>query len=159
MRGGDSLGAVIIGRVVYGFQYGLGVRGLWVSMFDVFWFLFGVVLGGGFWPQVSIVCVCVRAWFGAFGISTGEKNILTYAKEWREGKPIWRVSFFIRYWVISTYIRSGYPFVLWGSCFWCVCVRACNPPSVVSVVQSGWCRIVEFVCVGSLWSVTRFCTM
>ena len=72
------MGAVIIGCVVYGFQYGLGVRGLWVSMFDVFWVLFGVVvLGGGFWPQVSIlcVCVCVHAWLGAFGISTGEKNI------------------------------------------------------------------------------------
>ena len=41
---------------------GLGVRGLWVSMFDVFWVLFGVVvLGGGSWPQVSIVCVCVCA--------------------------------------------------------------------------------------------------
>ena len=41
--------AVVISCVVYGFQYGLGVRGLWVSMFDVFWFLFGVVfLGGGY---------------------------------------------------------------------------------------------------------------
>ena len=50
---------MIIGCVVYGFQYGLGVRGLWVSMFDVFWVPFGVVLGGGFWPQVSILCVCV----------------------------------------------------------------------------------------------------
>ena len=30
-------------------------------MFDVFWVLFGVVLGGGFWPQVSTVCVCVCA--------------------------------------------------------------------------------------------------
>ena len=88
------MGAVIIGCVVYGFQHGLGVRGLWVSMFDVFWVLFGVVvLGGGFWPQVSILCVCVRAWLGAFGISTGEKNILTNVKECREGKPIWRVSF------------------------------------------------------------------
>jgi len=29
-------------------------------MFDVFWVLFGVVvLGGGFWPQVSILCVCM----------------------------------------------------------------------------------------------------
>jgi len=56
-RGGGSLG---VGCVVCGFQYGLGMRGLWVSMFDVFWVLFGVVvLGGGFWPQVSIVCVCV----------------------------------------------------------------------------------------------------
>jgi len=41
---------------------GLGVRGLWVSVFDVLWVVFGVVvLGGGFWPQVSIVCVCVCA--------------------------------------------------------------------------------------------------
>jgi len=65
--GGGSLGAVIIGCVVYGFQYGLGVRGLWVSIFDVFWVLFGVVvLGGVFWPQVSIVCLC--AWLGVFGI-------------------------------------------------------------------------------------------
>ena len=48
---------MIIGCVVYGFQYGL-----WVSMFDVFWVLFGVVvLGGGFWPRVSILCVCVCA--------------------------------------------------------------------------------------------------
>ena len=54
------MGAVIIVCVVYDFQYALEVRGLWVSMFDVFWVLFGVVvLGGGFWPQVSIVCVCV----------------------------------------------------------------------------------------------------
>jgi len=60
--GGRNLGAVIIGCVVYGFQYGLGVHDLWVSMFDIFWVLFEVVvLGGGFWPQVSIVCVCVRA--------------------------------------------------------------------------------------------------
>ena len=53
--------------------------GLWVSVFGVFWVLFGVVvLSGGFGPQVSIVCVCVcvcvcvracacvRAWLGAF---------------------------------------------------------------------------------------------
>ena len=39
--GGGSLGAVIMGVVVYG----LGVRGLWVSVFDVFWVVFGVVLG------------------------------------------------------------------------------------------------------------------
>ena len=33
---------------------------MWVSVFDVFWILFGVVvLSGVFWPQVSIVCVCV----------------------------------------------------------------------------------------------------
>jgi hypothetical protein len=34
--GGSSLGAVIIGCVVYGIQLGWGVRGLWVSMFNVF---------------------------------------------------------------------------------------------------------------------------
>ena len=22
------------------------------------------------------------------------------------------------------YIGSGYPFVLWGSCFWCVCMQS-----------------------------------
>jgi len=54
---------------------GSALRGLWVSMFEVFWVLFGVVvLGGGFWPQVSIVCVCVRAWLGAFGINTEKKH-------------------------------------------------------------------------------------
>jgi len=30
------------------------------------------------------------------------------------------------------YTGSGFPFLLWGSCFWCVC--ACSPPSVVSVL-------------------------
>ena len=60
--GGDSLGAVIIGCVVCGFQNGLGVRGLWVSMFDVFWVLFGFSVGvfGLRFP----LCVCV--WLGAF---------------------------------------------------------------------------------------------
>ena len=83
------------------YSIGLGVRGLWVSMFDIFWVLFGVVvLGGVFWPQVSIVCVCVgvcvraRAWLGAFGVSTGEKNVLTNVKVCRVGKLIWRVSLF-----------------------------------------------------------------
>jgi len=93
------LGAVIIGRLVYVFQYGLEVRCLWVSMFDVFWVLFGVVvLGGGFWPQFSIVCmrVCARARDLAHLIFLQErKNILTNVKECMEGKPIWRVSLFI----------------------------------------------------------------
>jgi len=40
---------VIIGCVVYGFQYGLCVRGLWVSMFDVFWFLFLIMPADGRW--------------------------------------------------------------------------------------------------------------
>ena len=53
------------------YSIGLGVRGLWVSTFDVFWVLLGVVVLGGvfFGPQVSsaracacaCVCVCV-AW-------------------------------------------------------------------------------------------------
>ena len=36
--------------------------------------------------------------------------------------------FILRHSVISTYIGSGYPIVLLGSCFWCVraCVR--SPP-------------------------------
>ena len=52
---------MIIGCVVYGFQYGLGVRGLCVSMFDVFWILFELLFSVGvFWPQVSIVFVCAR---------------------------------------------------------------------------------------------------
>jgi len=66
----------------------VGGAWLWVSMFDVFWVLFEVVvLGGVFWPQVSIVracvrarvcvnmCVCVCAGLGIFGASTGEKKI------------------------------------------------------------------------------------
>jgi len=73
----------------------VGVRGLGVSVFKVFWILFGVVvLGGGFWPQVSIVCVCVCVWLGAFGVSTGEKNILTNVKESGEGELMWCVSLF-----------------------------------------------------------------
>jgi len=55
----------------------VGVRGLWVVCLTSSGFssrlLFSV---GVFWPQVSIVCVCVcvRAWLGAFGVSTGEKK-------------------------------------------------------------------------------------
>jgi len=56
----------------------LGVRGLWVSMFDVFWVLFGVVVyGGGFLASgfhCVCVCLCVCAWLGPFGVSTGEKK-------------------------------------------------------------------------------------
>jgi len=73
-------------------------------MFDVFWVLFGVVvLGGGFWPQVSIVCVCVcvcvraRARGLAHLVFLQErKDILINVKECTEGKPIWRLSLFIR---------------------------------------------------------------
>ena len=45
------------------YSIGLGVRGLWVSVFDVFWVLFGVVvLGGGFLALgFHCVCVCARA--------------------------------------------------------------------------------------------------
>jgi len=73
--------------------------------------------------------------------------------------------FVLRQWVIRTYIGSGYPFVLWGSCFWCVfvcvcvCVRAvllllCPLYNPVGVV------LLSLLCVGSLyslWSFTRFC--
>ena len=46
---------------------------MWVSMFDVFWVLFGlVVVGGRFWPQVSILCVFV--WLGVFVICTVAKK-------------------------------------------------------------------------------------
>jgi len=65
---------VIIGCVIYGIQLGLGVRGLWVSIFDVFWVLFGVVvLSGGFFslrfPMCVCVCVCVRARARARGLA------------------------------------------------------------------------------------------
>jgi len=45
--GGGSLGAGVIGWVVFGFKYGLGVRGLWVSMLDVFWVIFGLLFSVG----------------------------------------------------------------------------------------------------------------
>jgi len=67
------------------FSIGLGVRGLWVSMFDVFWVLFGAVLGGGFWPQVSVVCVCVcarvawRIWY-IYGRETFFTNVKDVGK-------------------------------------------------------------------------------
>ena len=42
--------------------------------------------------------------------------------------------FVLRYWVISTYIGSVYPFVLWGSCFGvCVCVCVCVQSSFYCV--------------------------
>ena len=46
------------------YSIGLGVRGLWVSVFGVFWVLFGVVVhGGGLFglrfPFCVCVCVCV----------------------------------------------------------------------------------------------------
>ena len=60
------------------------------------------------------VCVCVRAraraWLGAFGVSTGEKNILTNVKECREGKIIWRVhcTIFCNIFVIVNNINLSY---------------------------------------------------
>ena len=48
---------------------------MWVSMFDVFWVLFGVVvLGGGFFGLRFPLRVCVCAWLGAFGASTEKKK-------------------------------------------------------------------------------------
>ena len=73
-----------MGCVVYGIQLGWGAW-LWVSVFGVFWVLFWVVV------SLCVCGACVRAWLGAFGVSTGE-NILTNVKECREGKLIWRVS-------------------------------------------------------------------
>jgi len=72
--GGGGVGAVMIGCVVYGFQYGLGVRGLWVSMFDIFWVLFGLLFSVGVFGLRFPLCVYVCAWLGAFGISTGERK-------------------------------------------------------------------------------------
>ena len=78
---------MIIGRVVYGFQYGLGVRGSWVSMFDVFWVLFGLLFSVGvfglMFPLCVCVCVCVCVRARARGLvhlvflQERKKNILT----------------------------------------------------------------------------------
>ena len=95
---------------------GLWVRGLWISMFDVFRVLFGVVvLSGLFWgAQVSIVCVCVCM-----------------------ARRIWCIL------EVAILLFSG--ILVSGVCVCvcvcacvcvcvCVCVRARSPPSVVSVV-------------------------
>jgi len=50
--GGGSLGAVIMGCVVYSIQLGWGAW-LWVSVFYVFWVLFGVVVLS--WEFVSVL--------------------------------------------------------------------------------------------------------
>jgi len=101
-----------------------GVCGLWVSVFDVFCVLFGVVvLGGCFWPQVSMKCVFVCV----LGL------------------------------VHLVFIGSGYPFVFWGSGFRCVFLQ-----SSFCCVRWCWCLIVEFLCVGSfysLWLFTTFCSV
>jgi len=60
--GGGCLGAVIISCVVYGKNW-VGVRSYWVSMFDVFWVLSGLLSSVGFFgfrfPMCVCVCVCV----------------------------------------------------------------------------------------------------
>ena len=72
---GGSLGAVIIGYVFYGFQYGLGsvVCGLVCSTPSGFssGLLFSVGVFGFRFP--FCVCAHARALFGAFDSSTGEK--------------------------------------------------------------------------------------
>ena len=42
------MGGRDIGLCCLRYSIGSGLRGLWVGMFDVFWVLFGDVLGGGF---------------------------------------------------------------------------------------------------------------
>jgi len=78
---------VIICCVVYGFRYGLGVRGLLVCSTSS-GFCSGCCSRWGFFGLRFPLCVCVfvcvcvcvcaraRAWLGAFGISTGEKEYL-----------------------------------------------------------------------------------
>jgi len=79
--GGGSLEAVIIGCVAYGIQFGLGCVVCGVSMFDVFWVLFGVVLGGGFVASgFHCVCVCVRARGMAHLVYLKEKKNLANVK-------------------------------------------------------------------------------
>jgi len=40
------------------------------------------------------VCVCVYAWLGAFGVSTGEKKHFNECERMQGGKLIWCVSLF-----------------------------------------------------------------
>ena len=86
--------AVIIGCVVYCIQLGWGcvVSVLVCSTPSGFssGLLFSVGAFGLRFPLCVCVCVCVCvcAWLGAFGVSTGEKNILTNVKECREGQLI-----------------------------------------------------------------------
>ena len=83
------------------YSIGLGVCGLWVSMIDVFWFLFRVVvLSGGFLASgfhcmfvCVCVCVCVCACMRARGLAhlvylQERKNILINVKECREGSRL-----------------------------------------------------------------------
>jgi hypothetical protein len=55
--------------------------------------------------------------------------------------------FVLWYWVISTYIGSGYPIVLWGSCSRCVYV--CTQFSLCCV--SCVIRLVSY-CWGFVWA-------
>jgi len=59
---------------------------LWVSMFDVFWVLFGViVLSGGFFGLRFPLCVCVCTHgLAHLAYLQERKNILTNVKECRE---------------------------------------------------------------------------
>jgi len=59
--GGGCLGAMIIGCVVYGIQLGWGcvVSGLVCLTSSGFSSVLFFSVGFFFWPQVSIVCVCV----------------------------------------------------------------------------------------------------
>jgi len=96
---------VIIGCVVCGIQLGWGcvVSGLvcLTSSGSSSGLLFsvGVYLVSGIhcvWVWVCGVCVSVSVW-----CVCARARSLPYL----------------------VYIGSGYPFVLWGSCFWCVCVQ------------------------------------
>ena len=55
-----------------------------------------IVLGGGFLPPVSVMCVCVRSRLGAFGFLWERgKKCVTNVKDVEVGKPIWHVPMFI----------------------------------------------------------------
>ena len=95
--GGGSLGALIIGCVVYGIQLGWGcmVCGLVCLMSSGFssGLLFSVVFFCLRYPLC--VCACARARapsLAHFVYLQESKNILTNEKECREGKLIWRVT-------------------------------------------------------------------
>jgi len=75
MGGGGILGAVIIGCVAYGIQLGWGCVVCVLVCLTSSGFSSGLLFSVGvFWPQVSIVCVCVCVLLGAFGVSTEEKK-------------------------------------------------------------------------------------
>ena len=87
-----------MGCVVCGIQLGWGCEVCGLVCSTSFGFSSGLLFSvGGFLASdfhCVCVCVCMCAWLGTFGISTGEKNILTNGKECRESKLIWRVSLF-----------------------------------------------------------------